>query len=220
MPFLRDDPELLTAFRQGRRDALERVYRHYIAGIERYARALARAAGSSELAQPGAVADLVQDVFMRAFSDRARRDYDGQREFGGYLTVVARNCFIDIQRSRGREVLIAEEDLPDLADSSVDEDKDWSDPKIIAILARYVEQLPPDLRALYDGRYVRGQSQEEVSASLGLSRQAVRTGEKRLRTGLKKALARAGISLREFRNLIADSSTKISKQTVLARSRT
>jgi RNA polymerase sigma factor (sigma-70 family) len=220
MPIFRNDPEMLVAFRQGRRDALEKVYRYYVAGIEKYARALGRDAGRSELAQPGAVADLVQEVFMRAFSDAARRDYDGQRDFGRYLAAVTRNCFIDLQRAGGREVLIREEDLDGIIESPAGEGDSWCDPRIMSVLTNYVDGLPAPLRALYESRYVENQSQEAASASLGLSRQAIRTGEKRLRAGLRKAMARAGISLREYRNLTADFSTKNSTPAVLARSRT
>ena len=219
MPIFRTDPALLAAYREGRRDALERVYRYYVRSVEKYARTLARSAGNPELAQPGFIADLLQDVFIRAFSGPARHGYDGQRDFGPYLKTVARNCFIDAQRARGREVLIRDEDLSQMIDSSAGSEEDWCDPKIAAVLAEYVSQLSPVARAIYERRFVLGQSQMESSEALGLSRRALRTGENRLRTGLRKALVKAGVSLNEYRRLISDSPTKISARPVLIRSR-
>jgi RNA polymerase sigma factor (sigma-70 family) len=219
MPIFKADHALLVAYREGRRDALERVYRHYCRTVEKYARSLARSTGSSELAQPGFIADLVQEVFIHAFSSSARRSYDGQRDFGPYLATITRNCFIDAQRARGREVLIRDEDLALMIDSSADHEEHWCDPKIAAVLGTYVSELPPAVRAIYERRFVLGQSQEEACAALSLSRRALRTGEKRLRTGLRKALVRAGISSSEYRHPIADSATKTSARPVLIRSR-
>jgi len=45
---------------------------------------------------------------------------------------------------------------------------------------------------------VLGRSQVDASAALGVSRGAMRNREDHLRNGLRKALARAGISLREL----------------------
>jgi DNA-directed RNA polymerase specialized sigma24 family protein len=84
-----EDPELLRAYREGRREALERVYRHYVRIVERYLRAFARTARDATLREPDAIADLLQEVFVRAFSAGARKGYDGQRDFGPYLTTIA-----------------------------------------------------------------------------------------------------------------------------------
>jgi hypothetical protein len=59
---LQDDREFLAAFREGRRDALERVYRQYVRVVDGYVRALARTTGDPEMAQRSAVADLVQHM--------------------------------------------------------------------------------------------------------------------------------------------------------------
>src|SRR5262245_30045393 len=91
MPLLRSDPELLSAFRDGRRPALELVYREYVRAIDVYLRALARHAGAVEFAQASAIQDLLQETFIRAFSCSARRCYDETRDFAPYLKTIARN---------------------------------------------------------------------------------------------------------------------------------
>src|SRR4051812_28203726 len=105
-------PDLLLAFREGRRQALELVYRAYVRSVERYLRALGRLGTRAETMPAATVADLVQEVFIRAFSVEARRAYDGLRDYGTYLATIARNCFIDLLRARSREVLLAPADFP------------------------------------------------------------------------------------------------------------
>src|SRR5262245_54862645 len=102
MPVFREQPDLLPAFREGRREALEHVYRRYIRPVDRYLRSLARV-GSVPIV-PAALADLLQDAFFKAFSPTGRQGYDGLRDYGPYLLTIARNCFIDWARARGREI--------------------------------------------------------------------------------------------------------------------
>jgi RNA polymerase sigma factor (sigma-70 family) len=192
------DRDLLSAFRRGQREALERVYRLHVRTIESYLRALVRRAGSRDLGQPSAMADLLQEVFARAFSDRARQAYDGVRDYGGYLGTIARNCVIDQLRMRGREVLTDGSDHWFEASAATDRDDDH-DPQVTTVLTAYLADLQPPLQAVYEQRFVRGCSQEEASATLGLSRRSLRTAEEHLRRGLRKALVRAGISLTELR---------------------
>jgi RNA polymerase sigma-70 factor (ECF subfamily) len=197
MSVFRDHPELLSAFREGRREALERVYRAYVREVDAYLRAQARAAACSELGHASAIADIVQEVFIRAFSAQARRGFDGLRDFGPYLTAIARNCFVDALRARGREVLKAPEQLSLIVDEPPAEVPRWCEPTILSVLTAYLRELPADLNGVYEQRFTLGQSQEEASAALGISRRTLRTAETHLRRGLRQALIRAGISLRE-----------------------
>lgn len=71
------------------------------------------------------------------------------------------------------------------------------DPKITAVLTDYIRELAPPLESVYQQRFVLGRSQVQASSALGLSRGAIRIREDRLRRGLRKALVRAGISLRD-----------------------
>jgi RNA polymerase sigma factor (sigma-70 family) len=221
MPVFREDPELLRAYREGRRDALERVYRHYVRIVERYLRAFARTSRDAALGEGDAIADLLQEVFVRAFSAGARQGYDGLRDFGPYLTTIARNCFLDTVRARGQigpkdwqELSLALESAPEPPEVSCE-------PKTFAVLNAYLEALPARLRGVYEQRFVLGKSQEEASAALNLSRRAIRTAENTLRKGLRRALVRAGISLRELGDSAgaADFSTRISPAVVVSRSR-
>jgi RNA polymerase sigma factor (sigma-70 family) len=188
-----NDPALLAAFREGRRDALELVYRTYVRAVDRTLRALAASSGQPAMVQPGVMADLLQEVFARAFSSTARRGYDGIRDFGPYLMTIARNCFVDALRSSGRERLTSPQELAFALDADLPEPDIARDPKIVAVLTGYIRKLPPELEKVYWQRYVLGRTQVDASAALGLSRGAFRSREDHLRNGLRKALARAGI---------------------------
>ncbi len=192
MPLFRDRPELLLPFREGQPRALETVYRYYVRSTDSYLRAMARFAQAAELAQPSAISDLLQEVFVRAFSAQARSSYDGLREFSPYLNTIARNCFMDALRRRRREVLQLPEDEPRL-EIGASEPSQIYDPKILAVLRAYLSDLPPELRAIYEERFVSGVSQDAACLKLGISRRTLRTGEERLRSGLRKALQLAGL---------------------------
>src|SRR6185436_18877538 len=167
------------------------------------------AAGRPELAQASAVADIVQEVFIRAFSPEARAAFDGLREFGPYLTVIAHNCFVDSLRARKREVLTKPDDLLLAIDDRPGDTERLFDPKVLLILTDYLRELPASLKGVYEQRFVLGRSQVQASEALGLSRRALRTGESRLRRGLRQALRRAGISLQELGPPSKDFSTRI-----------
>jgi RNA polymerase sigma factor (sigma-70 family) len=186
-----DVPGLLVAFREGKPEALSTVYRHYVRSIDTYLRALARRAGTPDLCQASAVADLLQEVFIRAFSPSARLSYDGLRDFGPYVNTIARNCFIDTLRKRRIEVPLGIEDLR--ADETTDGDLDDYDPKVVAVLESYLQKLADPEKRVYEMRFVFGRSQEAACEALGVSRRSLRTAEERLRKGLRKALFMAGV---------------------------
>ena len=192
MPFLRNDPVLLSAFRDGKRSALETIYREYVRAVDVYLRALARHAGVSELAQASAVQDLLQETFIRAFSAPARRGYDGTRDFSPYLKTIARNCFVDALRKRKSEAHLVASDLAEIVEGLPLGHGDYA-PEVLATLEDYLSQLPPELRGVYEERFERGLSQHRACEHLGLSRRSLRTQEAHLRRGLRKALLLAGL---------------------------
>ena len=95
------DAGLLRAFRKGDPDALEAVYRQHVGEVESWLRRALLRVGRLT---PADLGDLVQDVFLRAFSDAARASYDGLREYPPFLMTIARNLFVDWARRAGREI--------------------------------------------------------------------------------------------------------------------
>jgi RNA polymerase sigma factor (sigma-70 family) len=190
MPWLRNDPRLLSAYRAGEHSALASVYRHYAGPLQAYFRTLARGTGVTELSQPSAIQDLLQEAFLRAFSRQARSAYDARRDFAPYLKVIARNCFVDAIRRRKSELLVTQEHLIELGEPPATDE--GYDPDVLATLEAYLASLPPALKDVYEQRFALELSQEVACATLGLSRNSLRTLEARFTRGLRRALAVAG----------------------------
>lgn len=198
MTFLKDNPDLLRRFREGSSAALEAVYRNYVAAVEAIARhgAIVASSGATVI---GPVEyqdrlDLVQETFARAFSKPVRLAYDGLREYRPYLLAICRNLVVDLARRRGRE-LPSEMIDDEVAEASGNRANDaaWAEPNTLALVERYLAKLPPELAGVHRQRYVLSVSQEQAAESLGISRQKVRTLEKKLKKGLRKALNAAKI---------------------------
>ena len=194
-----NDRELLEHFRAGDPVALTRIYWSHVARVERLIQlgpslrdgvAVRGAGGSPDLA------DMVQDVFIKAFSAAGREGFDGLRSYCNYLLTIARNVLIDRFRREGtvrsgiKGVAL---DLALAAAERQDEEPPWTDPARVAVVQTYLAGLSPELRAFHHQRYGLDVSQEAAAAALGLTRQRVRTLEKRLRSGLARALAKAGL---------------------------
>ncbi|HEX6767580.1 MAG TPA: RNA polymerase sigma factor [Polyangiaceae bacterium] len=186
------DSALLEAFRRGDRNALERVYRLTIDEVERFVGARLARAGRFSGAN---LADLVQDVYLRAFSASARAGYDGERDYLPYLLTLARNVLIDWLRRGARELVDARA-IEALVDPTARDpsEAELFEPELVSAAQRYVERLPPELRNVHEQRFIRAEPQKSAAQALGVSRQNLRTLERRLVDGLRRELRRAELA--------------------------
>jgi RNA polymerase sigma-70 factor (ECF subfamily) len=200
MPFLRTDRALLDRFRAGGPEALGAVYWEYVRKVERLLSAGfevrgrgTRVAGACR--QPDDLADLVQEVFLRAFSEKGRRAYDGLRDYGPYLYAIARNVLVDWARVRGREIPAPWAELEAAVEVTpvIDDTPPWATATTMRVVESYLSALPQDLREVHKLRHEEGLSQEQAAQRLGVGRQTLRTLERRLQDGLVAALDAAGI---------------------------
>lgn len=92
---MRDKAErrILSALREGRREAYETVVEMHYRSIYRFLLFLTREAGLAE--------DLTQEVFTTAWG--ALDHFEGRASIRTWLHRVAYNAFIDAQRRRGRQ---------------------------------------------------------------------------------------------------------------------
>lgn len=198
MPIFRANRILLDEFREGKPDALGAVYWEYVRKIERLLRQGFTVRNGAPLGQqivgacvrPHDLADLVQEVFLRAFSERARRAYDSHRDYGPYLYTIARNVLVDWARKQGREIpasLIALDAVVDTTEAAADV-APWATPATMRLVEAYLAALPKDLYRVHELRYEQGLSQEKAAEAMGVGRQTLRTLEVRLRDGLALAL--------------------------------
>jgi RNA polymerase sigma-70 factor (ECF subfamily) len=192
MTLFRNRPELLQPFRLGDRKALEAVYWAYVKDVEaiiRHGFYLSGKGQSMPGAPSGDIGDLVQEVFLRAFAERARAAYDGLREYKPYLATIARNLLVDWARKHGRDL-----SLDELSEEPSAEPVPWEiDERRLAIVEDYLARLASPLKEVHQARYISALSQEMAATRLGISRQQLRTREAQLRSGLKEALKKAGL---------------------------
>jgi RNA polymerase sigma-70 factor (ECF subfamily) len=194
------NPDLLIRFRQGEGGALETVYWAYVDRVARVVQAVAKSylppRGERVRFGGAEVGDLVQEVFVRAFSPASRLGYDCSRPYGPYLAQIARNVVVDHWRQTRRLVAVDVAPLLDAlsleADAIEKVPEDWADEGTIAVVERYLASLEPDVRRVHQALYVQGLSQRDAAAALGVGRQAIRGIEARLRAGLRRELRRAG----------------------------
>jgi RNA polymerase sigma factor (sigma-70 family) len=190
---------LLERFRKGETAALETVYRAYVDVVARAVRGALRryggGAGTGWKTIAAEVPDLVQEVFTRAFEPRTRERFDGVREYGPYVSQIARNVVVDHLRRKHHELsadltpVMNGILLPPPAQQSGEDD--FADFQTVAIVGRYIADLPADLRRVHEALYVQGLSQREGAQALGLGRQVIRTVEARLKEGLRNQLVPA-----------------------------
>jgi RNA polymerase sigma-70 factor (ECF subfamily) len=197
------DRVLLDGFRAGAPEALGKVYAEYVGKVERLLSAGFEVRGrgtrvGGACRQPQDLADLVQEVFMRAFSQRGRQAYDGLRDYGPYLFAIARNVLVDWARVHGREIPSPWIELETAIEiAPVEDDTDpWADPTTMRVVEEYLGSLPQDLRDVHRLRHEQCLSQEQAAQRLGVGRQTLRTLERRLQQGLAAALDAAKISVR------------------------
>jgi RNA polymerase sigma factor (sigma-70 family) len=191
MPVFADRPELLSCFRRGDAHALECVYRAYMQPVEAYLHRLLRYSPRARACGRDSIADIVQDVFMRAFEPRARVAYDPTRPYGPYLRAIARHHFLDFLRGRKREFLWPDNEFPDVLECDADIEP-RQDPDVVAIVHRYLADLSGATKRVYEERFVFGKSQQAAGDCIGMSRHQVRTSELHLKRGLRKALVHGG----------------------------
>jgi RNA polymerase sigma-70 factor (ECF subfamily) len=201
MPLLRTDGALLDRFRAGVPEALAAVYWRFVRKVERLLSAGFEVRGrgtwvGGACRQPDDLADLVQEVFVRAFSEKGRRAYDGLRDYGPYLYAIARNVLVDWARVRGREIPSSWAELEAAIEMApVPEDRaPWEAPVTMRVVEEYLAALPQDLREVHRLRHEEGLSQEQAAEKLGVGRQTLRRLDRHLRDGLAAALDAAGIS--------------------------
>lgn len=200
------DREELERFRAGDRAVLETIYWRHIDVVEALLRSGLRRAGRFSAAN---VADLVQDVFAKAFSAKARAGYDGTRPYRPFLQQICRNTLIDWLRRNKRELVCAL-DLDRLAEDlegSGEPQNEGFSADVVATAQRFIVNLEPELKAVHERRFLAAESQEQAAQALGISRQTLRTLERRLLDGLRRELRLADLA--ERRRLFSQPSARV-----------
>lgn len=194
-----ENRELLDAFRRGDKPALLAAYRYYVKDVARF---LSRGFSFDSDGRPCSfrgfrggyeIEAAIQEVFRRAFEERARLAYNGIDPYRPYLIRIARNAVINDLKSRhpilfrfrqGRPVILEtpEEADPDRIESAERSPEDVLESEEVArLVAKFKSALDARALGVFRCRFEEGLSAEEAAKRLELTRSQVRTTETKLR---------------------------------------
>ena len=215
--FLAKDKELLAAFKEGDRDALDKVYRHYGPGVTSFLRkGFTFRSGSTHyyfkgIQDPSDLKSSVQEVFRRAFEGKARNSYNGINSFTNWVLAIGRNMVIN--RFRNREIAFSDyisagderSHLTVMDDEVTDaysgvlysqplgmQDELMESVELKELIADFMAKLSPQEQQLLLYRFAEGKGQEETARLIKSTRMKVRTAEARLRNRLRAFLRTSG----------------------------
>jgi RNA polymerase sigma-70 factor (ECF subfamily) len=203
--------ELLDGFRRGDKAALLEVYRYYVSDVARF---LTRGFSFDSEGRPCSfrgfrggyeIEAALQEIFRRAFEERARLAYNGIDPYRPYLMRIARNAVINDLKSRhpilfrfrvGRPVIL--EEGPAVGDPDLTTSPEHSPEEILESqeVARLVSEFKASLDerglGVFSSRFEEGLSAEAAAKKLGLTRSQVRTTETKVRSRFLEHMHRSG----------------------------
>jgi RNA polymerase sigma-70 factor, ECF subfamily len=201
---------LLDGFRRGDKSALYEVYRHYVSDVTRFLmRGFTFTSGGRLCSFRGfrggyEIEGAIQEVFRRAFEDRARLAYDGINPYRPYLFRIARNLVINDLKAKepilfrfraGQAVVLepAEEELPEaLPAPSRSPEEELEIREVAKLVAAFKSELTVRELGVFERRFEKGLSAEKAAAELSLTRSQVRTTETKLRERFLKHMQSSG----------------------------
>jgi RNA polymerase sigma-70 factor (ECF subfamily) len=180
-----DDPEatrlraLVDLAKEGDSEAFGQLYDHYVTGVFRY---LYYRVGSRQLAE-----DLTSETFVRGLRAIQRFTWQG-KDFGAWLTTIARNLVADHYKSSRARLEIVTEAMPEGRTPA-----DGPEQEVMAhfsnqLLFESVDALPPEQRDCILMRFIQGLSIAQTAAALGRSEGAVKQLQLRAVRNLAKTV--------------------------------
>ena len=146
-----DDRALVKLVVEGDSRAFEPLFMRHKDTI--YAMLVKRATNSDD------VEDLLQEAFMKAFVNINR--YNPNYDFGAWICTIAKNTFVDFNRSRRNKALNPENNLPleGRCTTNAQAVSPTPEESIInaqqrAQIERYIATLPEDYRELFVLRFI------------------------------------------------------------------
>ncbi len=192
---LSTSPKLLNAFREGKRDAMKAVYEAY----EPLVRTIACRgfSGFSGFRSASEIDDAVASVFVAAFQPQARLRYDGVGPYHAWISGIARNTIRALRRRNGSRQLVplTEELLPSEEHSGDDPETLVAHRDDLQLSQRFQAFLKdPFLQAVCRDVLARGEPEQAVAHSLGVTRHQVRKALHTIRRRIAQFLRQEGLS--------------------------
>lgn len=138
------------------------------------------------------VEDLMQEAFTKAFINIAR--YNPDYDFGAWICTIAKNTFVDFNRSRRSNALNPKNNLPlDGKYNTNQTSLPTPEESIInaqqrAQIERYIAQLPANYRRMFELRFLDEYSYEEIADALNMNIGTVKTQIFRVRAMMCKMI--------------------------------
>lgn len=170
-PPVDDDPEasrivaLVELARGGDSEAFGQLYDHYADVVFRYV--------YYRVADRGLAEDLTGDVFVRALRALPRFTWQG-RDFGAWLTTIARNLITDhYKSSRAKREIVADE-LPDADDHRASPEQEAVANDQHSALMAAIHSLPADQQECLISRFILERSIAETAEGMGRTAGAIK----------------------------------------------
>ena len=180
-----DDRALVKLVVEGDSRAFEPLFMRHKDTI--YAMLVKRAINSDD------VEDLLQEAFMKAFVNINR--YNPNYDFGAWICTIAKNTFVDFNRSRRNKALNPENNLPleGRCTTNAQAVSPTPEESIInaqqrAQIERYIATLPEDYRELFVLRFIEEYTYEEIAEALQMKLGTVKTRIFRVRAMMCKKI--------------------------------
>ncbi|MET0767548.1 MAG: sigma-70 family RNA polymerase sigma factor [Aeromicrobium sp.] len=180
-----DDPEatrlraLVDLAKEGDGEAFGQLYDHYVTGVFRF---IYYRVGSRQLAE-----DLTSETFVRGLRAIQRFNWQG-KDFGAWLTTIARNLVADHFKSSRARLEIVTETIPEGRAVAASPEQEVLSLISNEMLFEAVNALPSEQRDCILMRFIQGLSIAQTAAALGRSEGAIKQLQLRAVRSLAKSV--------------------------------
>ena len=179
------DPEatrlraLVDLAKEGDAEAFGQLYDHYVSGVFRF---VYYRVGSQQLAE-----DLTSETFVRGLRAIQRFNWQG-KDFGAWLTTIARNLVADHFKSSRARLEIVAETIPEGKVTVASPEQEVLALISNEMLFEAVNSLPNEQRDCILMRFIQGLSIAQTAAALGRSEGAIKQLQLRAVRSLAKTM--------------------------------
>lgn len=170
---------LVDLAKQGDAEAFGQLYDHYVTGIFRF---VYYRVGSRQLAE-----DLTSETFVRGLRAIQRFNWQG-KDFGAWLTTIARNLIADHFKSSRSRLEIVTETIPEGSTDAAGPEQEVLALISNEMLFEAVNALPAEQRDCILMRFMQGLSIAQTAAALGRSEGAIKQLQLRAVRSLAKSV--------------------------------
>ncbi len=170
---------LVDLARSGDTEAFGQLYDHYVSSIYRF---VYYRVGSAQLAE-----DLTSETFVRGLRAIQRFSWQG-KDFGAWLTTIARNLVADHYKSSRARLELVSDDVPEGPQTAPSPEDDVLSLLTNEILFEAVNNLPAEQRDCVLMRFIQGLSIAQTAAALDRSEGAIKQLQLRAVRNLAKAM--------------------------------